>query len=155
MKRFKWRLQRVLDIKQKEEQAKRAQLVDITERLSQARGELFMQKRKLEELIDALSEIGPQERLDRQAMLMTYSAANDRVIKKLEEEIELLKARQQEKIADVLKIKQFNEGLEKLRAEAKTEFMTEQEKHEQKDTDEATTSRMARKMMTQSNEVVL
>ena len=50
MRRFKWRLQRVLEVKRKEEQVKRAELMQITEQLSQARGELFMQKRKLEEL---------------------------------------------------------------------------------------------------------
>ena len=155
MKRFKWRLQRVLDIKQKEEQVKRAELVNTTEQLSQARGELFMQKRILEDLINRLSEVCPQERLGRQEFFMTYSAANDTKIKKLESEIELLTARQKEKIAEIMKLKQFNEGLEKLRTEAETEFSKEQEKLEQKDLDDASTFRFARNIMSQSKEVVL
>ena len=155
MKRFQWRLQRVLEIKQKEEQARRAELVNITERLSQARGELFMQKRTLEDLIDSVAAAGPAERLDQQAFLMTWSAINDAAIKKLENDIQMLTGRQKEKIAEIMKLKQFNEGLERLREEAKQEFFREQEKLEQKEMDDAVTSRFARQVMTQKDEVVL
>lgn len=154
MKRFTWRLQRVLDIKQKEEQVRRSELVTITEQLSQARGELFMQKRILEDLIETVAGADPAERLGQQAFLMTYSAANDAAIKKLQADIKRLTVRQQEKIAEIMKIKQFNEGLEKLRTEARLEFFREQEKREQKEMDDAVTSRFARHMMTQENEVV-
>lgn len=155
MKRFKWRLQRVLDIKQKEEQVRRAELVNITEQLSQARGELFMQKRILEDLIDSVSEANPQQRLDQQPFLMTWSATNDTKIKKLENDIQIFTGRQKDKIAEIMKLKQFNEGLEKLRTEAELEFFNEQEKREQKEMDEAVTSRFARQIMTQKDEVVL
>lgn len=154
MRRFKWRLQRVLDVKKKEEQVKRAELVQITEQLSQARGELFMQKRRLEELLDELCETGPADRLDRQRQFMVYSTANDKVIKKLENQIKELADRQKAKVAEILKIKQFNEGLEKVRVEAQAAFIAEQEKLEQKQMDEMTTSRIARKMIT-SEEVAL
>ena len=154
MRRFKWRLQRVLEVKRKEEQVKRAELMQITEQLSQARGELFMQKRKLEELLDELTETNAADRLDRQRQFMAYSAANDKVIKSLENQIRDLANRQKDKIAEIMKIKQFNEGLEKVRAEAQAAFIAEQEKLEQTQMDEMTTSRIARKMMT-SEEVAL
>ena len=148
MKRFKWRLQRVLDIKKKEEQVKRAELVDITEQLSQAHGQLFMQKRILEDLIDSVSQAHPQEQLSRQEFFMAHSGTNDMKIKKLEKDIKTFTARQKEKIAEILKIKQFNEGLEKLRAEAEIKFVSDQEKLEQKDMDEAAVFRFARQIMT-------
>jgi flagellar export protein FliJ len=147
MKRFEWRLQRVLDIKQKEEQVKRAELVHITEQLSQMRVALFLQKRILEDLLEELAEAHPHERLSRQAMLMTYSAPNDRKIKELQENVNNLAAQQQEKLAEILKLKQFNEGLEKLRADAQEEYFKEQETLEQKAMDEASTSRFARQRM--------
>lgn len=147
MKRFKWRLERVLDIKQKEEQARRAQLVNITHCLEQARGELFIQKKILQDLIENLSEMTLQERLGRQEFLMRYSTANREKIKHLEKEIEVLTAQQEEKVAEIMKIKQFNEGLEKLRAEARNEFFKEQEMLEQKEQDQITTVRFARKAM--------
>ena len=116
MKKFQWRLDRVLEIKQKEEQARRAQLVDITQRLTQARCELFMQKRILQNLVDDLTKITPRQRLSQQAFFMRYSEANHVKIKKIEEDVRTLAVQQEEKIAEVVKIKRFNEGLEKLRS---------------------------------------
>jgi len=143
MKRFEWRLQRVLDVKQKQEQVKRADLVRLTERISQMRGELFMQKRIVENLISDLSKEEPENRLDRQALFIAYSATNDAKIRKLEAGIQMLMEQQKEKKNELLAIKQFNEGLEKLRAEAEAEFVKEQEKREQKDLDEAASYRFA------------
>ncbi len=147
MKRFQWRLQRVLDIKQKEEQVKRAELVRITEQLSDTRVAVFLQKRILEDLMQALAEADSQDRIRQQALLMTYSAANDRKIKELEKTVVNLAARQQEKLAEILKLKQFNEGLEKLRTDAQEDYFKEQETLEQKMLDEASTSRFARQRM--------
>ena len=155
MKRFKWRLQRVLDIKQKEEQAKRSQLMDVTQRLSQIRAELFIEKRILRDLIDDLSESDTRDRLEKQAFFMTYSAANNAKIKSLEDKVKTLVKEQHNKMKEVVKIKQFNEGLEKLRAQAQEEFMKEQEISEQKESDQRTTISFARKAMIQSEKVVL
>lgn len=147
MKRFVWRLQRVLDIKRKEEQTKRAQLLEITEELAQRRGELLMQKRLLKSIIDSLTEEHPKSRLGKQEFFLRCSATDDELIKKLESKVNGLETRQREKIAEVLKVKRFKEGLKKLRVEAKTQFIREQERLEQKDADEMTTMRFARKMM--------
>ena len=66
MKRFVWRLQRVLDIKTKEEQTKRAELLELTEKLAQVRGELLTQQRILEDIIDGLIGKDAQKRLGEQ-----------------------------------------------------------------------------------------
>ncbi|MHC4075690.1 MAG: hypothetical protein ACYSRZ_04670, partial [Planctomycetota bacterium] len=60
MKRFVWRLQRVLDIKTKEEQTKKAQLIKLTEKLARARSKLLTQKRILDGLIGDLTEESPK-----------------------------------------------------------------------------------------------
>ena len=147
MKRFVWRLQRVLDIKSKEEEIKRAELFAITEELARTRGELFTQKRMLKKLIDSLAEESPKKRLGKQEFFLRCSATTDELIKKLESKVNELGTRQREKIAEVLKIKRFKEGLEKLRVEAKMQFIKEQERLEQKDADEMTIMGFARKIM--------
>ena len=146
MKRFTWRLQRVLDIKGKEEQIKKAELLGITEKLAQRRGELFMKQRLLKDMIESLSEEEPKVRLDKQAFFLRFSSTNDELIKKLKCEIKELVIQQKEKIAEVLKIRQFKEGLEKLRVEAKSQFIKEHEKLEQKDANEMATESFARKI---------
>ena len=148
MKRFVWRLQRVLDIKTKEEQKKRTELLKLTEELAEARGQLLIRQRILEDIIDGLSGEEPRERLGEQELFLRYSATTDEQIKKLKDRIQELESRQREKIAEVLEARRFKEGLEKLRVEAKAQFIKEQEKLEQKELDEVASVSFARKMLT-------
>jgi len=145
MKRFVWRLQRVLEIKKKEEQKVRAELYELTEKLAQTRGELFRWQKMLENIIAGLTEENPKKRLGEQEFFLRYSATNDEQIRKLEDKKNGLESQQREKIAEVLKVKRFKEGLEKLRVEAKVQFIKEQEKLEQKELDEGATISFVRK----------
>ena len=149
MKRFVWRLQRVLDIKTRQEQVKRAELLAITEKLAQTRSELLLQKRILKNIIDNITAEKPKRRLGKQEFFLKCSTTTDELIKKLESKLNKLESQQKEKIVEVLKVKRFKEGLEKLRTEAKTRFIKEQEKLEQKEADEMTTLAFARKIIQQ------
>ena len=143
MKRFAWRLQRVLDIKRNEEQIKKAELLRLTEKLTHKRTEMLIQKRILNEMIAALAEMEPHKRLPEQELFLKHSTTTDDLIRQLEEQISQLEAEQREKIAEVLKLRRYKKGLEKLREQAKTEFIKEQEKLEQKELDEMATIRFA------------
>ena len=145
MKRFVWRLQRVLDIRKKEEQKVRVELLELTERLAQTRGELLAQRQVLENIINGLIGENPDKRLGKQEFFLRYSAATDEQIKKLEDKVNELKLQQRDKIAEVLKLKKFIEGMEKLRTEAKMRFIVEQEKLEQNQFDERATVSFVRK----------
>jgi flagellar biosynthesis chaperone FliJ len=147
MKRFVWRLQRVLDVKTKLEQKKRAELLEITEKLAGAKGVLLAQKKILQDIIDGLSRENPQKRLGKQEFFLRHSTASDEQIKRLKDKVIELKAQQKEKIAELLEIRRSKEGLERLRAEAKTRFIKEQERLEQKESDDMTTGSFARKVM--------
>ncbi|MHC4707117.1 MAG: hypothetical protein ACYS8I_08540 [Planctomycetota bacterium] len=150
MKRFVWRLQRVLDIKRKAEQIKRAELLALTEKLAQTRGELLIQKRILEDLVSDIAGRNAKKRLGQQEFFLRWAETNDELIKKLKEGEHRLEAQQKEKIAEVLKLRRFREGLEKLRDRAKMQFIREQEKLEQKESDDRTTIGFARRIVQQS-----
>ena len=145
MKRFVWRLQRVLDIRKKEEQKARAELLELTERLAQTRGELLMQQKMLEDIIYGLTGENPKKRLGKQEFFLKFSAASNEQIKKLKDKVNELESQQRDKIAEVLKLRRFKEGLEKLRTEAKMRFIKEQEKLEQKQLDEGATVSFVRR----------
>ena len=146
MKRFVWRLQRVLDIKKKEEQKKRAELLEMTEKVAQTRGELLTQQKILEDIINGLTGENPKKRLGKQEFFLRYSVTSDEQIKKLKNKLSELESQQREKIVEVLKIRRFKEGLERLRVEAKIQFIKEQEKLEQKQLDEGATVSFVRKV---------
>lgn len=147
MKRFTWRLQRVLDIKTKEEQTKKAELLELTEKLAGTRGELLIQQRILQDIIDGLNDKKLRKRLGEQEFFLRHSAANDNQIKRLENKVSELESQQREKIAEVLKVRRFKQGLEKLRTETKMKFIKEQEKVEQKELDEGATISFVRKII--------
>jgi flagellar biosynthesis chaperone FliJ len=145
MKLFVWRLQRVLDIRKKEEQKARAELLELTERLAQTRGELLMQQKMLEDIINGLTGENPKKRLGKQEFFLKFSAASNEQIKKLKDKVNELELQQRDKIVEVLKLRRFKEGLEKLRTEAKMRFIKEQEKLEQKQLDEGATVSFVRR----------
>jgi len=145
MKRFVWRLQRVLEIKKKEEQKTRSELIELTERLAHTRGEMLARQKMLESIIEGLAGRNPKRRLGEQEFFLRYSTTSDEQIKKLKENINELESKQREKIAEVLKVRKFKEGLERLRVEAKIQFIKEQEKLEQKELDERATISFVRK----------
>ncbi len=145
MKRFVWRLQRVLDIRRKEEQKARAELLELTEKLAKTRGELLIQQKMLEDIINGLTGENPKKRLGKQEFFLKFSAASDEKIKRLEDKVSELESQQRDKIAEVLKLRRFKEGLEKLRTETKMQFIKEQEKLEQKQLDEGATVSFVRK----------
>ena len=155
MKLFKWRLQRVLDIRKKEEQVKRAELLGITEHLAQRRTELLMKKRALKIQLAKLKSLDSHERIVNQENFLRFSANDDKLINNLKLKIDGLKKLQQEKIKEILKIKQYKEGLEKLREESKTEFIKAQEKLDQKNADEISGMSFARKLMAKNSDHAL
>ncbi len=147
MKRFVWRLQRILEIETKKEQKKRSELLELTEKLAETRGVLLTQQMILKEIMAGLAGENPKKRLGRQEFFLKFSGISDERIEKLKEKMSALESQQREKIAELLKVRRFKEGLEKLRAEAKTQFIKEQEKLEQKELDEMASVSFARNMI--------
>ena len=98
MKRFVWRLQRVLDVKTKEERTKRAELLKLTEMLTGTRSELLMEQRILQDIIDDLKNQKPRKRLGEQEFFLRHSTINNDQIRKLRNRIKELESQQREKI---------------------------------------------------------
>jgi len=145
MKRFVWRLQKVLDVKEKQEEIKRIELFRLIETLASKQGELLMRQRILQDIIDGISQDKSPGRLTTQEFVLRQAATNDEQIRKLKSQIAELEARQKEKTAELLALRKSREGLERLRAEAREQFIREQEKLEQKEQDEGSTVAFARK----------
>ena len=139
MKRFEWRLQRVLDIRTKQEVIKTQELFSITEKLAQTRSELLIQQRILRDIFESIASEIPQRRTGRQEFFLRNSTATDERIRQLQDKVQKLESEQKKKMAEVMKLRQFKESLEKLREQAKRAFMKEQEKLEQKQMDETAT----------------
>ena len=126
----------MLDVKEKQEHKARAELFNLTERLIEARGELLTQQKIMEDIADGLTRQNPRKRLGHQEFFLKHSATSDELIRKLKEKVHALEAEQREKVAEVLRLRRFKQGLERLRDETKRQFIREQERLEQKELDE-------------------
>lgn len=146
MRRFVWRLQRVLDIKVKQEGLKRTELLQITEKLILTRTELLGQERILALLLAEIADRDPKSRIREQEFFLKCSATNKELIGKLKEKVRELELEQRKKIEEILEIRKAKEALEKLRARAEQEYKKEQEKLEQKEIDESAVVSFVRRM---------
>jgi flagellar biosynthesis chaperone FliJ len=145
MKRFVWRLQKVLDVRTKEEQLRQTELFQLTEQLAQKRTELLLRQRILQDLMTDLAGRESAGRWRAQEFFLRQAATDDAEMRRLQEDIADLEVRQRQKMAEVLAVRRCKEGLEKLRAQAREQFMQEQERLEQKELDERTTMAFARR----------
>lgn len=126
----------MLDIKGKQEQIKTQELFALTGKLAAKRGELLTQQGILKEIMRKISEEKADERLREQEFFLRYCSTTDEHIKKLTGELAELESLQRKKITEVLKVRRFKQGLERLREEAKRRFIEQQERIEQKQLDE-------------------
>lgn len=148
MKRFVWRLQKVLDLKTKQERLKQTELFRITERLAQKRGELLIRERVLQDIMKNISADSAGMRVARQEFILKHAATDDERIQRLREEIAALEQEQSRKTEEVLAARRYKESLERLRAEAQGRYAREQDRLEQKELDDRATTAFARKKTT-------
>lgn len=147
MKRFEWRLQRLLDIKIKQEDAKRAELVAVTEQAAVVRGQIMLKKAMLRQMLAELSGREIRQRLSDQELFLRHAHIFDRKIKELKDKQKELEKLRRIKIGEMLEIRKSRKGLEKLRVKAEFEFMSEQYKREQDELDDNTSIRYARELI--------
>lgn len=151
MKRFEWRLQRVLDIKVKAERLKRAELLQLSERLAEAHAVLRVQQRMLRDTLNRVGALDAATRMQEQALVLKQSAHNDQHIRRLQETIAQIEAEKEAKAAEVLELRREREGLERLRTQALEAYIAEQDKHEQKEVDDRVSMKFARERQTVSS----
>ena len=87
MARFVWRLQRVLDIREKEEQAMRSELMALSERMVLLRQEIMVIRARIHTALEDLSSKEPVERLAGQQLFMKYSEYSEIEIDSLRVEL--------------------------------------------------------------------
>jgi flagellar export protein FliJ len=147
MKKFKWRLQRLFDLKVKQENVMRTELVSITEQAVALRGRIMLRKTALRQMLAKLAKKDAKKRLKEQQLVLKYIHVTDKEIEELGMKLTELEKLRRDKIKQIMKIRKLRKGLEKLRADARAEFIKELEKFEQNELDDNTTITFARKIL--------
>jgi len=147
MKTFKWRLQRLLDIREKQEESLRAELAALTEQTAALRGRILMEKAMLRSRLAELRQADGSQRIAQQQMFMQYVAAIDAQIAGLQRQLNTLEQQRKEKIEAIMAVRKFRKALERLREQAAAAYRRQVERAEQKEQDENANAAFARKML--------
>ncbi|AQT66898.1 flagellar export protein FliJ [Anaerohalosphaera lusitana] len=146
MARFVWRLDKVLNAKGKLEQAKEAEIHAVAAEIVRVDRQIGSIRSKLRVMGGKLGELGGAERLQKQQMYLSHAQYSEQEITQLGHKRGELEKIRQEKTAELAEIRRSIKVLEKLREKAKQEWTEEQEKIEQKETDDLNNTRSARRL---------
>lgn len=145
MKKFIWPLQRLLDIKTKQESAVQAELIGLMEQSTAVRGRILMCKMMLQNRLRELKNTEASQRLEMQRAFMQYVHIEDAKIDALNKELNSLEQKRNQKTEQMMELRKLRKGLERLQAKAQAEYHFEMNREEQKLLDESTHVRFARK----------
>lgn len=138
--RFVWRLQRVLDLKETVEKVQEAALLRLAEKLATGRMLYLQEKRQLDQTMMAIGRSSPGTRLLQQQFSLKYAAYDNERLRQQSLTLQQMEVQQKEKVAELVELKRAREGMQKMRAEAKRKFETEEEKRQQKESDDLANS---------------
>jgi flagellar export protein FliJ len=147
VKRFKWPLQRLLDVTAQRERTLRRELLELTREMARLRREIVSRKVALEEALGELGKDGILQRISKQELFMRCCEVKQNEIRRIEEDVKALSARRSEKRNQFLRTRASRQTLERLREEARERHMREQLKLEQKELDEGAHISFARKIL--------
>lgn len=145
MKKFIWPLQRLLDVKKKQEDATQTELVALLEQSTAIRGRIMMQKILIRNLLRNLQNVNPEQRLEQQNMFMQHIHIEDMKIDELNKELKSIEIKRREKMEQRMSLRKFRKGLERLRDKALSEYHLHMNREEQKLLDESTHITFSRK----------
>ena len=140
-------MQRLFDLKVKQENVMRTELVSITEQAVALRGRIMLRKTALRQMLAKLAKKDAKKRLKEQQLVLKYIHVTDKEIEELGLKLTELEKLRRDKIKQIMKIRKLRKGLEKLRADVRAEFIKELEKFEQNELDDNTTITFARKIL--------
>ena len=145
--KFAWRLDKVLDVKIKQEDILRADVIAITEQAAAVRSMIMLKKAALRKMLSDLRLQDAVVRLKAKQLFLKYVHVSEAEIAKLGQDLKQINEIRAQKIAEVMGVRKMRKGLEKLREKARLEFVEQSHKREQNILDEITTTSYARKVM--------
>ena len=88
MRRFEWRLQKLLDLKNKQEEALRAELISVTEQAVGLRGQILMERALLRQRLTETERMPAAKRMARQEFVLQFSQVTETAIREMDRKLE-------------------------------------------------------------------
>lgn len=144
MKKHTWRLQRVLDVRIKQEEAKKAELFAVTHRLLAARQAVIVKQAMMRSTLIELSRKDGLTRMAEQPTVMKHMAFSEEELSKLKSRVDEIEAQRKRKAEEVMEARKARKAMEKLQEKARAEYLKRIDAIEQKELDELSSGRFVR-----------
>jgi flagellar export protein FliJ len=137
MKRFRWPLQRLLDVTRQRELAAQAHLGSVNAQIQRAGQAIARRKQVLKDLLRELGNQNVQERILRQGVWMACSPGQDRQIRQMLSHMQELQSKREKALEKLTEIRKGRMSYEKLREKAHEQWKKQVGKLQQQELDEA------------------
>ena len=137
MKRFRWKLQRVLDIKRQRERALRHDLFMLAQEIARVQEAILERRTRLRTVLEELARRSLADRIAEQAVFMQFAGVEEAVIRRLQarrHELDEVRSETQQRF---LEVRASCKMLVRLREEAYRAYVREVGKREQATFDES------------------
>ncbi len=146
MKRFHWRLQKLLDVKVQQEQVLRLDLIALTQQALKLRQQIILRRSAVRGWLMEMRKWSVEQRISQQDTVIRCVTATETQIKSLEEELQVQQAKRKEKTDELMQIRTSRQTFERLGEEARREHIRQELLREQKELDDGAQTAFARKM---------
>jgi hypothetical protein len=147
MSRFRWRLQKLLDVAAQREAVLRQEMFRLARELARARQEQMWLRARRRALLDGLLQGDSGQRLAQQQLVVRCAGAARRQMARLDAALDRLAAQRAERRTELLAAKASREALERMRADARQAHEREESRREQIRLDDGANTRFARKVI--------
>ena len=151
MKRFKWPLQRLLEVTIQQGLALRAQLFALSRKIADVHKEILHRRISLRDALREFARRPVQKRMHEQEIFMQCSDRQRLGLERLKEDLKGLRLERSTKMNEFNKTRSSQKTLERLRSEALRYHQSEAMKHEQKQLDESSQVAFARELIRHQN----
>lgn len=138
MKKFVWKFQALLDVKQKQENALRSEILALTEQAVALRGRMRALQMRLRAHQSEIQSLPDPQRIPAQALYLQHAPVVDATLRQLAEQGRALENRRRAKLNDFFVVQKFRKGLERLQEKARQQYRYEVNLEEQKELDDYT-----------------
>jgi hypothetical protein len=146
MKRFSWRLERVLEITAQREQILRADILALAQQIAGVRHEIAARQQVVRTILDDLGSQSLIERLGEQTIVLACAAAEERILAGLRGRRDALEASRKTKTEQFTKERTMRRALERLREGAYAKYLQAAAAREQAELDEVSHIAFARRL---------
>ncbi len=146
MRRFHWRLQRVLDVKMQQEQALRLELVALTQKALELRQEIILRRSQVRTWLADMRDWSVERRIGQQDTIMRCVAGMEKQVSVIEQNLQAVKDERKTKTDELMTIRSARKTLERLYEDAYQEHVRKELLREQKELDDSAQMAFARRM---------